>query len=328
MAIVMDSKDLLCPSKSTNSTTRGVAIAPVASLVLLGGCLAIALHTPAQAKPTPDPVFGTQNPFATLAPPTLNSAKNDFQQLAQTKQYYDIDGYLVFVNRYSPNLLELVRQVDRSANRVRFKGRDVIQLGIYKHRSTAERRLRTLANQGIIAEIATVDVRQIARQFLVYVINDDPLLLEEVLKVAPYASPVYYKGRNVIQAGLFDDELNAARLVRRLRDRRIIARIDQIQFEENRARLQTVSNEPTTEASVDKYYSVMIPCSEDELPYVASQVRQMVPDMDFNRGIYTRDGADGPYVMVGPFRDRETAEKWTRYLRDFGLDDARIYSGR
>jgi hypothetical protein len=288
------------------------AVVPIASSLLLGGCLAIAFTPEVKAQPM--------------------LVKQEWEDVARSRRHrqdYDIDGYLVFVNRYSPNLLEIIQRVERNATRVRFKGRDVIQLGVYRSRSTAQNRVNSLERRGIIADLATVDVRRTARQFFVYVVNNDPLLLEEILAIAPEAFPVRYKGRNVIQVGIYNDEYRAVRLVRRLRDRRIIARIDLIEFEESWARFEPVNEVTPVRFNQDRsHYAVVIPCREDEIPYVEAQVRQMVPDLGIKRGVYVRNGQEGPYVLVGPFRDKDTAEKWNRYLHDFGLEDARVHYGR
>lgn len=288
------------------------AVVPVASSLLLGGYLAIAFTPEVAAQPI-----------------LVKQEWEDAGRSRHNRRDYDIDGYLVFVNRYSPNLLEIIRQVERSATRVRYKGRDVIQLGIYRRRSTAENQINRLERRGIIADLATVDVRRTARQFFVYVLHNDPLLFEEILAIAPEAFPVRYKGRNVIQVGIYNDEYRAVRLVRQLRDRRIIARIDLIEFEESWARFEPVNEATPVRFNEDRsHYTVVIPCREEEIPFVEAQVRQMVPDLGIKRGVYVRNGQEGPYVLVGPFRDKETAEKWNRYLHDFGLEDARVNYGR
>ncbi|GET38458.1 hypothetical protein [Microseira wollei] len=276
--------------------------------LLLGGTIAI-------ASPTT---------LAKSVPPT--AVKRDYPEAARRRG--DIDGYLVYVDRYSRNLLEAVQRVERSATRVRFKGRDVIQLAIYRRRSTAEDRLRDLESRGIIADIATVDTRRYARQFFVYVISSDPRILREVRELTDSAFFVRYRGRTVIRAGIFDSEDRALRLANRLRDRRLIPRVDLVEFEESWARFEAVGDDRPV-ASVDNdYYAVVIPCSEEELPVVEAQVRQMAPDFGSQEGISRRNEADGSYVMVGPFRNRETAENWHRYLQDFGMENAQIYYSR
>lgn len=276
--------------------------------VLLGGWLAL-------ASPTT---------LAKSVPPT--AVKQEYRESARRRG--DIDGYLVYVDRYSRNLLAAVQRVERSATRVRFKGRDVIQLAIYRNRSTAEDRIRDLERRGIIADIATIDTRRYARQFFVYIVSSEPRVLREVREVDSNAFFVRYRGRTVIRAGIFDSEDRALRLARRLRDRRLIPRVDIVEFEESWARFEAVENEAPVASVNDDYYAVVIPCSEEELPAVEAQVRKMAPDFGNQQGISRRNEADGSYVMVGPFRNRETAENWHRYLQDFGMENAQIYYSR
>jgi hypothetical protein len=285
-------------------------------LVLLGGWLAV---TPATlAKPVP-------------------------VRQSEVKQYYqeavrrrDVDGYLVYVDRYSSNLLEVVRRVDRSATRVRFRGRDAIQLGVYRNRSTAERQIRRLQERGLLAELATVDVRRFSRLLLVYIPTSDRRVLREVQQVVDNATIIRYRGRSIIRAGVFEDEVRAARLVRRLRDRGLLAQIIPIEFEENVARYEyreyrddERSNYQSVRDNDEDYYSVIIPCREEEMPAIAAQIEQIVPDMQMQQAIsMRRNESDGSFIMIGPFRNREAAENWHRYFRDFGMENAQLYYGK
>ncbi len=283
--------------------------------VLLGGWLAVAPTT--LAKPVP-------------------------VRQSEVKQYYqeavrrrDVDGYLVYVDRYSSNLLEVVRRVDRSATRVRFRGRDVIQLGVYRNRSTAERQIRRLQERGLLAELATVDVRRFSQLLLVYIPTSDRRILREVQNVVDNATIIRYRGRNIIRAGVFEDEVRAARLVQRLRDRRLLAQIVPIEFEENVARYEyrEYRDDDRRNYRIDldndeDYYSVIIPCRQEEMPAIAAQIEQISPDMGMQQAISMRNEADGSFVMIGPFRNREAAENWHRYFRDFGMENAQVYYGR
>lgn len=280
--------------------------------VLLGGWLAVAPAT--HAKPVP-------------------------VRQSEVKQYYpetvrlrDVDGYLVYVDRYSSNLLEVVRRIERSATRVRFRGRDVIQLGVYRNRSTAERQIRKLQERGLVAELATVDVRRFTRLLLVFIPTSDRRVLREVQAVVDNATIIRYRGRSIIRAGVFEDEVRAARLARRLRDRGLLAQVTLIEFEEGVARYEYRNNERRNyrdeRVNDEDYYSVIIPCREEEMPAIAAQIEQIAPDMEMQQAISMRNESDGAFIMVGPFRNREAAEKWNRYFQDFGMENAQVYYGR
>ena len=245
---------------------------------------------------------------------------------SQAPKREDTDGYLVYINRYDPDLLELVQQVEPEAMAVRYKRREVIQVGLYDE-SRARRRVNALRQKGILAEIAYVEYTNIRSQFMVFVVNDDPLLLDLVLQEAPDAFLSRYRGRDIIQAGIFDDEVRAARLVRRLREQSIAAEIANFNGRPNA--FSFVNNDEPVEVLAGNYYSVLIPGDEDELPLIENQVRRLAPKLSTRRGVYQRrNDPNGPYVLVGPFQDRNTAENWSQYLQDFGLEDARVYYGR
>ncbi|OLP19612.1 hypothetical protein BST81_04970 [Leptolyngbya sp. 'hensonii'] len=72
----------------------------------------------------------------------------------------------------------------------------------------------------------------------------------------------------------------------------------------------------------DGYFAV-VPTSQENLPRLAQKIQQLgaTPARVLQRGV-----PRGPHVAVGPFTDRATAERWSRYLRSNGLD-ARVYFG-
>lgn len=246
--------------------------------------------------------------------------------LSPAPKRQNADGYLVYINRYDPALLELVQQVEPEAMAVRYKRREVIQVGLYDE-SRAKRRVNALRQQGILAEMAYVENTNIRPQFIVFVLNDDPLLLDLVQREAPDAFASRYKGRDIIQAGIFDDEVRAARLAKRLRERSIAAEIASVNTRPNP--FAFFDNDAPVEVLGGNYYSVLIPGNEDDLSLIETQVRRLAPNLNTRRGVYQRrNDPNGPYVVVGPFQNRDTAENWSQYLQDFGLEDARVYYGK
>ncbi|HAX74427.1 MAG TPA: hypothetical protein DCY88_00965, partial [Cyanobacteria bacterium UBA11372] len=202
----------------------------------------------------------------------------------------------------------------------------------------AERQIRRLQDRGLLAELATVDVRRFSRLLLVFIPTSDRRILREVQDVVDNATIIRYRGRNIIRAGVFEDEVRAARLVKRLRDRGLLAQIVPIEFEEGVARYEYREyreyrdderrNYRVERDNNEDYYSVIIPCREEEMPAIAAQIEQISPDMGMQQAISMRNEADGSFVMIGPFRNREAAENWHRYFRDFGMENAQVYYGR
>ena len=186
-------------------------------------------------------------------------------------------------------------------------------------------------------------IAQVPRQYLVYVKGESDQMLEQVRRVAPEAYIDQYKGRRVINAGTFYDRELAKRREREIESLYIRAEVARIEarynpnrttdYSPNLSRIEGRANPRTgysTGPSVsrgitDNDYFVVIPAPERDLPTIADQVRVLgVPA----EGAEDRDKPRGYHVVVGPFADRSTAERWNRYLTDLGLGNARVYYGR
>ena len=76
--------------------------------------------------------------------------------------------------------------------------------------------------------------------------------------------------------------------------------------------------------SSDRFYFVVIPGAQRDLPNIAAQVVQLgaVPN-----GVSQRTAPRGPHVAIGPFANRGLAEQWSNYLQSQGMD-ARVFFGR
>lgn len=170
------------------------------------------------------------------------------------------------------------------------------------------------------------------RYYLVYVNGNSPLLLEQVRRIEPQAELVQYEGRVVVQANVFYDRDRAKRLERDLEAQYIKAEIATIENRQARPPVPDIPNIPPAPNIPDRPnpvsygtgYFVVIPARERDLQATAEQVRLLGL---VNFGVSPQDSPQGPYVLVGPFADRDTAERWNFYLQDFGLKNARVYYG-
>lgn len=192
--------------------------------------------------------------------------------------------------------------------------------------------------------------------YLVYIPGQNQQTLDRVRLYEPEAFFTQYKGRTVIQAGVFANRNNAERLARELEFAGVISAIATLnQPSSNVARtnvapafttptvagnLLPVSNSlanPPIGTSVTTFYPpppipggvkpngyfVAIPGNPQELP----RMIQEAIDAGIAPGeIFTREEPFGPHLAIGPFPDRTTAEQESGYLQKFGLD-ARIYFG-
>ncbi|MDX2096214.1 MAG: hypothetical protein SFW36_00430, partial [Leptolyngbyaceae cyanobacterium bins.59] len=71
-------------------------------------------------------------------------------------------------------------------------------------------------------------------------------------------------------------------------------------------------------------YLTVIPSSSQNLPALIRRVRELGVKEGL---ILPRQAPRGLHVAIGPFGDRNAAERWSNYLRAYGLD-ARVYFGR
>ena len=161
------------------------------------------------------------------------------------------ERYGVYVNSDSPFLLEVVQQVQPGAVIRRYRGRRVIDAGIYFRESQAEGIVEDLRDVGVEAEITTFEddqdftgainpaapvvalpndeekpievnvpsiytfPRGTLGLFQVFVSVNDAALFE-VQKVAPNATVKRYNGKLIIHAGSFINFFNAEQLADRL----------------------------------------------------------------------------------------------------------------
>lgn len=184
---------------------------------------------------------------------------------------------------------------------------------------------------------------QVPRQYLVYVKGESNEMLEQVRRVVPEAYIDQYKGRRVINAGTFYDRELAKRREKEIEALYIRAEVARLEGRFNPSRTAGYSTNPSriesrydssptyspgpsaTRRTNPNDYFVVIPARERDLPAIAEQVRVLGAPAE---GVEDRDKPRGYHVIVGPFEDRSTAERWNRYLTDLGLGNARVYYGR
>lgn len=152
--------------------------------------------------------------------------------------------------------------------------------------------------------------------YLVYVNDNTSLTLQEVQQLEPTAYVRQYKGRSVIQAGVFNKRDNAQQRAKELESRGIGTRI------------VSLSTGQETDFRIDnsKSYFVVIPARKEDISAIEDQVSRL--GMNAKVMVSQTEEPRGAHVRVGPFPERGQAERWNRRLRDSGLRNARIYYGR
>lgn len=152
------------------------------------------------------------------------------------------------------------------------------------------------------------------QSYLIYVNEDSSLTLQQVQQLEPTAFVRQYKGRSLIQAGVFSQSANAQNLANELESKGIDVRI-----------VNLATGEDTDFVSNLKFYFVVIPAKRDKLAAIEDQVQQLKMGMPIK---ISQQQQPRTHVRVGPFVERKQAENWKRYLKASGLRKARVYYGR
>ncbi|MEA5507294.1 hypothetical protein VB735_30215 [Halotia wernerae UHCC 0503] len=162
-------------------------------------------------------------------------------------------------------------------------------------------------------------------RYLVYVESNNYQTLQQIKQIEPGAYIRQYRGRSVIQSGVFSRQSNAQERVRQLQSYGIYgAQI--VNFNNGQEVLASPSstNIGNSRGSSSQYY-VVIPTSSENLNAVAEQVRRGVGQSGF---VLERQKPLGPHVAVGPFAGRKETTQWNNYLRNSGFGNARVYYGK
>lgn len=206
--------------------------------------------------------------------------------------------YLVIVNGDSPLLLSQVQTLVANASIQEYNGQRFILAGTFNDAMQAQQQVSALASQGIGAEVVTMSVSQ----------------------AVSAAAPAQTAAPQAALPGLPPPDLLPATPVPR-----------EIEFGQPAAEPPPSSPAPTqnlepTPSSGSSYY-VVIPGSGDNLESIMNQVIRLGDGVGIAQMVQTSDSPGGPHVRIGPFVDRGAANRWNRYLRDFGMG-ARVYYQR
>jgi hypothetical protein len=153
-----------------------------------------------------------------------------------------------------------------------------------------------------------------AIRYLVYVNSRSSELLQQIQRLNPEAGFGMFRGEQIIQAGLFRQRGAAERRSRQLADQGISSQIAAV-------RVRDQSPFSASNARNGSYY-VVIPGSEGTLDDAMATVQANVsPGTEIQR----RDRPRGLHLAIGPFRDREMAQRLSDRLRRRGLSQTRVH---
>jgi hypothetical protein len=254
----------------------------------------------------PSPAFsGEQLPPPQLQPSqspqfVTTPANPEFQP---SPDPYSVDSagaqrYLVLVNGDSPLLLEQVRKVESGAFLQNYDGRRVIQAGSFIEPNRAQQQQQVLESQGIGAEVIAIASAG-STQANSYQQNFNQTAVAYNTTVAPpELVPATTTNREVV----FGQQPNFNSGDVRIADTSLVA------------------------VASSRYY-VVVPGGRAELTAINDQVTRLGGGLGIARAVNERTSPLGPHIIVGPYVNRRAAERWSRYLRTFGMD-ARVYYRR
>jgi hypothetical protein len=246
--------------------------------------------------PPPPLIFGQESLPATNQSPEVPPA--DLPYLAPTAPGQQ---YMVIVNGDSPLLLSQVQAVAAGATVQEYNGQRYIQAGLFDNPSLAQQQVSTLATQGIGAEIVTVGA------------TTDPAAVSAATASQPDATQ-----QSALPA-MPPPELLPATPVPR-----------EVEFGQPAAPEQLTNPAPPDSSrgaiDRDRAFYVIVPGGSDNLEAMANQIIRLGEGIGIAEIVHT-DNSRGSHVRIGPFVDRGSANRWRRYLRDFGMD-ARVYYSR
>ncbi|MGG6294784.1 hypothetical protein ACQ4M4_10190 [Leptolyngbya sp. AN02str] len=164
------------------------------------------------------------------------------------------------------------------------------------------------------------------RVYVVLVNGSSALLLNQVQLVERTAQVRIIDNRPVIQAGIYATEAIAQQQVQRLAAQGIRSSVAQTTLD-NASGYNPPGGYPPGGSPGVGTYVLVIPSTLADLDRVSSQVIRLGQGFPSMQVTQERQSSLGPHVRVGPISGREAAERWNRYLRDFGLN-SQIYSFR
>jgi hypothetical protein len=241
--------------------------------------------------PPPPLIFGQESMPTSL--PSSEVPPADIPYLAPTAPGQQ---YLVIVNGDSPLLLSQVQTVAAGASIQEYSGQRYIQAGLFDNPSLAQQQVSALAAQGIGAEIVTVGA------------TTNP--------AASSSAPAQVVAPQTVLPAMPPPDLLPATPVPR-----------EVEFGQPPApgQLSNPASPDTIRGTNDRNraFYVIVPGSADNLEAMANQIIRLGEGIGIASMVQT-DNSRGSHVRVGPFVDRGSANRWRRYLRDFGMD-ARVY---
>jgi hypothetical protein len=241
-------------------------------------------------------------------------------------------AYVVVVNGDSPRLLQQVQRVASTATLQEYQGQRVIQVAAFDDSDRAERQVELLASRGIGADIVRVtdansssannstapstsqaDQGQQSAQLAATPDLPPP----DLLPAQPVPREIEFGGQSTLNS--FPSPPNVPTSSTSGNGASGSSTPGDAQ---SAARSSSPAPQPERAASSGsrRAYYVVIPGKQGELDAISNQVNRLGDGFGIAQLVQQSGSPRGPHVQVGPFVDRDAANRWNRYFRDFGMD--------
>jgi hypothetical protein len=315
------------PQVSRKACRRTSWVVALACLAGVGVAPALAqtyeLAPPPPGGAIPVPSSGAMPPSSAGSPVGIGNQNFSGQQ------------YVVFVNGGSDLLLEQVRFIEPTAFRTNHQGQTVIQAGRFNSPQNANNRLNELSMQGMGATIAEVPV---AFSYSA----QTPIQSPEIYAASgalppiptgavPQIPPVTSTGPSTSPLPPITSTMPSAGAMPAVPGQGTVEFGQELAYNVipspsaypvNTTPPGVSAAIPPGSARIVAPYYVVIPTAENNLPELSTEIIQLGTPVD---RVQQRLTPRGPHVAVGPFEDRDLASQWSRFYRDAGIPNSRVY---
>jgi hypothetical protein len=169
---------------------------------------------------------------------------------------------------------------------------------------------------------AQPQIAQPQTAYTVVVNGDSPYLLQLIQQMEPAATLQDYKGRQVIQAGVFPSERDAMQRIAFFQQQGIAAQVVPVSLGYQTPTAMRANGMPmVSQPKKSPHFEVVVPTGSENFGMVTNKLMSMGVKPE---AIQAKQVPLGPHVAVGPFSEINEARSVSSYLRTGGLD-ARVY---
>jgi hypothetical protein len=239
--------------------------------------------------------------------------------------------YLVMIDGDSPRLLKQVQRVASSASVQDYQGQRMI-IAAFDDSDHAQRQVQMLTSRGIGARLIPAD--QVAAMP-----TDSTVPVERSampMAVAPDLPPANLMPNSATPTVQVPSQVpnqapsQALRTAPNGAPREVNfggqSPTDQFPSPSSFPAPADATRSTSPSDSPGRGYYVVVPGSQNELEAISNQIIRLGDGFGIAQ-LVQQSSTRGSHLQVGPFSDRQAANRWNRYFRDFGID-ARVTLGR